>query len=86
MNKIDTELSELEISFNALYTTYHSTKVRSYEDKLVYHSIPFGYSQEIENELNEIITRVGLPLIAKRNSSANGMFFDTVCVTSINEK
>lgn len=72
--------NKIDSYFNKLYTSYSSTKVKSYDDCLVYYGILIGDTFKVEKELNNIIKEHNLPLIAKSNSN-NGIFHDTVLVT-----
>lgn len=82
MNKqVTEEVRELEKWFNTLYTSYGWTKVRSEPDCLIFHSIPFGYCDQTERELNALIKVHNLPLVAKKNATHKGaLFYDTVVV------
>lgn len=76
------EVTELDVMFNKLYTSLPYTKVHSFEDSLLYHSIPFGYSEQMTKEINDKIKELELPLIAKSNAR-NGIFKDSIIIEPI---
>lgn len=67
-------------AFNKLYTSYPCTKVKSYDDCLVYYNIPIGDVYKTQDELNAVILEHNLPLEVKSNSR-NGIFVDTILIT-----
>lgn len=78
------EVSELDVLFNKLYTNLPYTKVNSFDDFMLYHSIPIGYVESMTKEINDKIKELGLPLIAKSNAS-NQIFKDSIIIEPINK-
>lgn len=76
------EVTELDVMFNKLYTSLPYTKVHSFEDSMLYHSIPIGYCESMTKEINDKIKELNLPLIAKSNAK-NGIFKDSIIIEPI---
>lgn len=61
MNKLQTQLETLRKEYNL-------TKVNVYDDMMVFHSLTEKTSPIVEQELNQLITKLNLPLIAEQSS------------------
>lgn len=61
MNKLEQDLETLRIN-------YPYSKVHVYDDVLVYFDLTEKTSPIVEKELNDLITKLNLPLIAEQSS------------------
>ena len=78
------EITQNDIWFKKLYTNLPYTKVNSFDDFMLYHSIPIGYVESMTKEINDKIKELELPLIAKSNAR-NGVFKDSILITPTEE-
>lgn len=72
----------IDKSFNALYTSLPYTKVKSFEDMLLYWGIPIGMNTSMREELEAKIKELNLPLYVEPKST-NSIFMDTICVKPV---
>lgn len=80
---MEQEISALEKIFNEFYVNFNSTKCTSYPDMLVYKVYGLRASEEAKRA-NELIKQMNLPLIAKTNSTTNGIFNDSIVIKPLN--
>lgn len=73
------EIELLNQYFEVLRKEYHGTKVMVYEDAMVYYGLG-KYAEKTEKELNELISKLNLPLTAISNTTKGIFFSDTVRV------
>lgn len=57
----------LQTQLETLRTNYNNTKVHIYDDVLVYFDLTEKTSPIVENELNNLITKLNLNLIAEQS-------------------
>lgn len=73
---------EIDKAFNDLYVNFYYTKVKSFDDMLLYWGIPIGMNTSMREELEAKIKELNLPLYVEPKST-NGIFTDTICVKPI---
>lgn len=69
----------LQQQLETLRISYSYSKVMVYSDGLVYYGLS-NFGKKTETELNELISKLNLNLIAKCNDSANGLFSESCFV------
>lgn len=74
--------SQIDAAFTTLYMNFYYSKVRSFEDMLLFWGIPFGFNSSMREELEEKIRELNLPLYVEPKST-NGIFQDTIVVKPI---
>lgn len=70
----------LQYQLETLMKEYPYKKVTLLDDGLVYHGLTLKNGKETETELNQLIEKLGLGLVAKWNNTGNNLFSDTVLV------
>lgn len=75
----------LQDYFDEIIELYPSVRLTRYKDKLVY-KCQWGYAKQDCDEMNDLIEKCSLPLVAKTHASYDGLFVDSFIVQSVTSK
>lgn len=74
-------MNQLQQQLETLMKEYTYKKVTLLDDGLVYFGLTLKNGKQTETELNQLIEKLGLKLVAKWNNTGNNLFSDTVLVS-----